>query len=535
MAQLLDIFSFLAVLLRGATLACQSLVLGGILFAQLILRGQGDCSIQRKASRLIIWSALALALVQSCYVFADTAILAGTAKLAISDITGAIFFLAGCTTALMALLIAAIMSRFGVSRALLLPAAVILTASVFTSHAAARVEGRIWLMALTALHQLASAAWVGGLPYLLLTLSQTADQTTAQIISRRFSYLALCSVTSLIGAGLGLAVVYIGSVPAIYGTSYGAMVISKIILTGLLLLLGAFNFLLVGHWRPSITSHLLARLRRFSEAEIGIGFTVILAAAALTSQPPAADLMANQRATLAEIWARVSPSRPRLQTPSLNELSPPMPLTWNSNGLESSIPGATYRPPKPGDIAWSEYNHHWAGIVVLAIGILAVLARTGRFRWARHWPLAFFGLAVFLLLRADPESWPLGPKGFWESFSASDVTQHRLFVLLIIAFAIFEWGIQTDRLRSRTAALVFPAVCALGGALLLTHSHALSNLKEELLVEWSHIPLALFAVVAGWSRWLELRLPGRDQAALSWIWPVCFVMIGFVLLMYREA
>jgi putative copper resistance protein D len=54
-------------------------------------------------------------------------------------------------------------------------------------------------------------------------------------------------------------------------------------------------------------------------------------------------------------------------------------------------------------------------------------------------------------------------------------------------------------------------------------------------VEWSHIPLALFAVAAGWSRWLELRLPGRGRAALSWIWPVCFVLIGFVLLMYREA
>ena len=52
---------------------------------------------------------------------------------------------------------------------------------------------------------------------------------------------------------------------------------------------------------------------------------------------------------------------------------------------------------------------------------------------------------------------------------------------------------------------MFPAVCALGGALLLTHNHTLGNVKEELLTEISHTAIALFAVFAGWTRWLELR------------------------------
>jgi putative copper resistance protein D len=149
--------------------------------------------------------------------------------------------------------------------------------------------------------------------------------------------------------------------------------------------------------------------------------------------------------------------------------------------------------------------------------------------------LAFSGLAVFLLIRADPESWPLGPDGFWESFTAADVTQHRIFVLLILLFAAFEWGIQTGRLRSQTAALVFPAVCALGGALLLTHSHAISNIQEAVLAEFSHLPLALLAVVAGWSRWLELRYPGPRRGWAARVWPICFALIGVVLLLYREA
>ena len=41
--------------------------------------------------------------------------------------------------------------------------------------------------------------------------------------------------------------------------------------------------------------------------------------------------------------------------------------------------------------------------------------------------------------------------------------------------------------------------------MLLTHNHTLGNVKEELLTEISHTAIALFAVFAGWTRWLELR------------------------------
>jgi len=54
-------------------------------------------------------------------------------------------------------------------------------------------------------------------------------------------------------------------------------------------------------------------------------------------------------------------------------------------------------------------------------------------------------------------------------------------------------------------------------------------------VELSHVPLGIVAVFAGWSRWLELRLPqGKEQSILSWIWPFCFVIMGAGLLNYRE-
>jgi putative copper resistance protein D len=275
-------------------------------------------------------------------------------------------------------------------------------------------------------------------------------------------------------------------------------------------------------------------LRRFGEAEIGIGFTILLAAASLTSTPPAVDVVAD-RVSLHEIADRMSPRLPRMETPSFSELSPVTPLSvpQDTSVPGSFVPGQLWHPNNGADIAWSEYNHHWAGLVVLVIGLLAVLSRV--FRWARYWPLAFFGLAVFLLVRADSENWPLGPRGFWESFQVAEVAQHRFFVLLIIIFAIFEWAVQTQRLDPRRAGLVFPLVCAVGGAVLMTHSHSLGNVKEEFLAELSHIPLALFAVLAGWSRWLEIRLPYRRPALVSWIWPVAFVFIGSILMLYRES
>ena len=89
------------------------------------------------------------------------------------------------------------------------------------------------------------------------------------------------------------------------------MVVSKIIMLGMLLILGAMNFFAV-RGLDSDTPGLLLRLRRFAEVEVGIGFTVILAAASLTSQPPAVDLTSD-RVTASQIVERMTPRWPRMQ------------------------------------------------------------------------------------------------------------------------------------------------------------------------------------------------------------------------------
>jgi putative copper resistance protein D len=155
-------------------------------------------------------------------------------------------------------------------------------------------------------------------------------------------------------------------------------------------------------------------------------------------------------------------------------------------------------------------------------------------RRARHWPLVLLGLALFLFIRNDPRAWPLGPAGFWESMLLPDVLQHRAFVLLVVALAFFEWAVRTGRLAPRPWSYVFPLLCAVGGGLLLTHSHAMFNLKEEFLTEVTHAPLGILGAFAGWARWLELRLPEAGPTP-GWVWRGCLLAVGLLLLFYRES
>ena len=58
---------------------------------------------------------------------------------------------------------------------------------------------------------------------------------------------------------------------------------------------------------------------------------------------------------------------------------------------------------------------------------------------------------------------------------------------------------------------------------------------DQPLIELSHTPLALADIGAGWSRWLELRSNGSVRRIAGWTWPLCFLIVGVILLNYREA
>lgn len=550
MALLLDIFGFLSVILRGVVLATQSLAIGGVVFLALLLRpqlaelGTSGADALERCRRLLLWSALGFALAEGAFVLLQSLVLTGTVDISLGDALGADFARFGIIAALAGLLIAvAAAGPLRGGRFLPLPflALIILLAQLGSSHAASRLEDRLPLALADFLHMAGAAAWIGGIPYLLLALGRLHDGKAYRRVGRGFSLMAMGAVASLLVGGTAMAAVYVGSLDALYGTAYGVMVATKVLLLLGLLCLGGMNYLLVERLRRDPKTPIL-RLRRFAEAEIGVGLTVLFAAASLTSQPPAIDLTTD-RASWHEVVERLTPRWPRLESPdhaslALSELQAQIDAAAARNTArpQAYVPGEGIVPPRNAeDIAWSEYNHHWAGLFVLAIGILALLERTGRASWARHWPLLFLVLAGFLAVRSDPEVWPLGDVGLLASFRDPEVVQHRIFVVLIAAFALFEWRVRTGRLRRPGAALVFPLITAVGGALLLTHSHALSNIKEQLLIEITHVPLALCGITAGWARWLELRLDEEGSRVAAWVWPVAFVLVGVILLLYREA
>ena len=546
MSDLLGVFGFLVVLLRAAILCFQTIAVGGITFLLIAARTPELRSeaILRSSWTLIRGSALALALSQFFFIVANSLVLTYSTDIPVSFVLRANYFWAGVVAVLAAVVLATWPAslRTSVNPIVLLPAALVLASSVMTSHSASRVEGRLFLVSMTSLHYLATATWIGGLPYLLLSPKRAADPAARNQIMRNFSLLAQISVAVLILAGVGMAWVYLGSWNAIYGTAYGVMLCAKIVLLMALLLLGAANYSIVkGVQTDNGTG--ARSLFRFGEAEIGIGLAIILTAASMTAQPPGVDLT-EDRVSVHEIVQRYAPRMPRFTSPPVNQVSESTEEIMKRAAAEgkklppSFIPGTSgIGVNTPNDIAWSEYNHNCAGFVVFLMGLLALLSRSRSFSWAKIWPLAFLLLAIFLFFRADPENWPLGPNGFWESFKVTDVLQHRLAVVLIVVFAIFQYRVETNRVKSMAAALVFPAVCALGGVVLLTHTHALSNIKEELLVEMSHTPLAVFGIFAGWSRWLELRLPPENTARkyLAWVWPICFIMVGLILMDYHES
>jgi putative copper resistance protein D len=360
-------------------------------------------------------------------------------------------------------------------------------------------------------------------------------------IGARFSRMSMLGVACIIVSGATMAWFYIGSWDAFYGTAYGVMVGAKIAMFGALLLLGFGNFLVTE--RLGRDPHTpVTRMKRFAEVEIGVGFSLFFAAASLTSVPPAVDLT-QDRVSWAEIVDRNTPVWPRLTSPDHDVLAlPALQAQLDAEAAAKAakpppafVPGSGELPVRnAADIAWSEYNHHWSGLFVLAIGILALINQAGA-RWARHWPLVFLGLAVFLFLRSDPEVWPLGVEGFWESLRDVEVLQHRFFVLLTVLFGLFEWRVRAGGWANKRAAMVFPLVTAVGGAALLTHSHAIANIKDQLLIELTHTPLALAGIAAGWARWLEIKLDGRVARIAGWTWPACFVFIGILLMLYREA
>jgi copper transport protein len=103
-------------------------------------------------------------------------------------------------------------------------------------HASAGIQVPLALTSFT-LHLLATAVWLGGLTALVLTLRSTADAATVA----RFSRVALASVTVLVITGVYQSWRGLGSWEALTGTTYGRLLLVKVLLVAVLLAAAAVS------------------------------------------------------------------------------------------------------------------------------------------------------------------------------------------------------------------------------------------------------------------------------------------------------
>jgi copper transport protein len=172
---------------------------------------------------------------------------------------------------------------------LALPAGLIVGTLPYAGHADTQ-SPKALLIPSDVLHVLAAGAWLGGLVLLLVCFwpSRGAVPGAAEA-TKRFSRLALIAITVLVLAGSLQAWFYVGSVGALFDTTYGLALLAKTVL------LMAIVWLAAGSRRRTRTltdsgNDSNVSLRRSMRAEVVLAVLVLAATATLVrAAPPAAD------------------------------------------------------------------------------------------------------------------------------------------------------------------------------------------------------------------------------------------------------
>jgi copper transport protein len=181
-----------------------------------------------------------------------------------------------------------------------------LLTSSLNSHAAALLSGAYLGVAVDWLHFSGVAAWIGGLfsmisvlPAAVRASQSMGDRVLAQAVAR-FSQMALIAVGVIVATGTFQAWLEVGSWEGLVRTAYGLSVTIKIALLALMLVLAAFNLLIVrpGLARRAVTGSVSASVlaRRFALAvrgEAALALVVLLVAAVLTGFSPAREELAR--------------------------------------------------------------------------------------------------------------------------------------------------------------------------------------------------------------------------------------------------
>ena len=260
-------------------------------------------------------------------------------------------------------------------------------------------------------------------------------------------------------------------------------------------------------------------MKRFAEVEVGIGISIFFAAASLTSVPPGIDLT-QDRASWAEVVERNTPvPGPGMTSPDLNSAGAAVlaETSWTREAADPVQAGAARLHPRLGRAAATQRGRHRLervqpslGRVVRAADGRACPAEPGRGALGAALAAdACSGSAVFLLLRSDPG-------GLADGLCRPAGVAPRRGGFAAPHLCAADRGVRPVRVErsapggcsSRRATLwCSPCFARPAVRLLLTHTHAIANVKDQLLIELTHTPLALAGItrglgaLAGAARW----------------------------------
>jgi putative copper resistance protein D len=190
---------------------------------------------------------------------------------------------------------------------------------------------------------------------------------------------------------------------------------------------------------------------------------------------------------------------------------------------------------------WSELNHRVAGLFLIFLAGLG-LFQLGHPRPPRWIPsgtlVTWLGLFLFLLIRSDPEYWPIGKINWMEGFKDLESCQHRLGIGLLLPLMVGDFwrirrGWKVNPALSRWGIL---AIAVIGGGMLFTHLHHTIDPAHTPMVRrmnLEHLGMATAVTLFGvskfvWDTWKVPRGWGRS------LWLIFLGILGLFLALYVE-
>ncbi|MEO1882330.1 MAG: CopD family protein [Methyloprofundus sp.] len=544
------IADFLDSIIGGIDLICYSLAVGGLTWGLFVVKPWGNVDWQNadkqgqalnilteRAIRLIYQGAFALVIVQLLKILLKIWLMDSILeRWPFPEFASTTQFIGGIIRLFLAMALAVFVYYVLRSNAnsrqhwfyAVVIALLMITSGAWLVHAAGRFDDRVLLMSLTTVHQVAAATWIGGVFQLVSTWQLTRQKQIPDSYwpasLKRFSRVGMFAIAGILVSGTPMALSYITSWNGFIGTGYGNVLLVKILLLAIALGFAWLNRSAVLEYYSANKQGVFSRVPYYIEAETFVLITLLFTAASLASQPPAIDIP-GLTATWGEVLHSFTPRIPRTSSPSHTAL-----LAGEAGRL--AIIGQI---PSAAATAWSDYNHNIAGIFVTVMSLFAMLSYKKSLAWTRYWPVGFISLGIFILLRADAESWPNGTMGFWESMLKNgEIFQHRIATLLVFLLGGIELRARMTSDPESKLPYVFPVLCAFGGLMLLTHSHVGFQAKSSFLIQIGHTFMGLFALIMAIGRWLELKLDSPGKNIAGFISVFAFFQIGLILIFYRE-